>query len=291
MNLPNGSQIRYDQYRIRCCCDCNSLLGRELEQRVQPLVESGYGTSAEHMIPKGESLSLESGPWLPFLWMACLFLKLHLKDQQLRLVRGPAAMSEKIGDLHKWGDLHHLHCLARTVFTKVVVEPQVLGSFFLLPARTDEGAGIYDLCSSSAGRALMVRLNEVCMIACFDDATAACQLLSSFLVPISGPISALQSRELLARVAYVNVSLKEHPQFHTEIDEGTSELKVSVTLPQRPEIDHDPRRLGALMEQLCGPLLSRMDRPPREEILVPLREGRWTFLVDDDNRFIEGSPC
>src|SRR6185503_14209856 len=34
IRLPNGTDIRYDRYKVACCADCNSQMGREIEARV-----------------------------------------------------------------------------------------------------------------------------------------------------------------------------------------------------------------------------------------------------------------
>ena len=34
ITLPNGTPFPYGQYKVPCCVDCNSLYGKELEERV-----------------------------------------------------------------------------------------------------------------------------------------------------------------------------------------------------------------------------------------------------------------
>jgi hypothetical protein len=77
ITLPNGNMVRYDRYTVPCCVDCNSLMGREIEQPISDAVHAGSEPLAE-FIRDGGGLNM-------FIWMGLIFLKTHLKDRTFRV--------------------------------------------------------------------------------------------------------------------------------------------------------------------------------------------------------------
>jgi hypothetical protein len=41
IDLPNGTTVKYGQYKVPCCVDCNSLMGRKIEERISRVVNQG----------------------------------------------------------------------------------------------------------------------------------------------------------------------------------------------------------------------------------------------------------
>lgn len=41
ITLPNATSLRYDQYKVPCCADCNSEMGRKVEEPISRLISSG----------------------------------------------------------------------------------------------------------------------------------------------------------------------------------------------------------------------------------------------------------
>ena len=92
INLPNGTTLRYDQYKVPCCVECNFRMGREIEAPIARLVEGEFDVLAHHIRRHGHLLL--------FLWIALIFLKTHLKDKVLRFNRDLRAPSNPISGLY-----------------------------------------------------------------------------------------------------------------------------------------------------------------------------------------------
>jgi len=75
ITLPNGNSLKYSKYKVPCCENCNSFLGKEVEQPISELFKGGYTNLIDYLN--------EKGPFEIFIWMAFLFLKTHIKDKYL----------------------------------------------------------------------------------------------------------------------------------------------------------------------------------------------------------------
>ncbi len=285
--LPNGSKYKYGRYKVPCCRACNTFLGREVEQPVSQLVAGGYDTVAGHVDDSATELTTTSGPWLFFVWMMLIFLKLHLKDKELRLMLGHDAVTERISDMQDWSGLHHMHCVIRTLLTKAVADVPILGSFFLVRAKTDVGGEPFDFRSYSNLRVMAIRLDDVCMIICLDDAGLGKKLLEQRLPPLTAALSQLQQLELLAQLGYVNQSLSERPQFATEVDALTGDIQIVASVPDGVSFEDDPTERGAITHDLMGSLLGRLPVVEVDDLRSKIKSGRYSFLRDQEGNFIE----
>jgi len=79
ITLPNGTKYRYDQFKIPCCSECNSKMGEELEQPISEMFAQSYEAFGDQVKAKG--------PWRLFCWMCLIFIKTHLKDNNLRFTK------------------------------------------------------------------------------------------------------------------------------------------------------------------------------------------------------------
>lgn len=162
INLPNGTTIQYDQYTVPCCADCNTFLGETFEKPIQQLIDNGT-SDIEHYVKS-------KGPWLIFLWMALIFLKTHLKDRTLRNSLDHREADGKIADLYEWENLHHIHCIVRASYVGCTLNPDTLGSFFVLPVNTQNWGEPFDYRDLYQSKTVLLRLGEVCFIAVLNDA-------------------------------------------------------------------------------------------------------------------------
>ena len=120
ITLPNGELRRYGGYRVQCCDDCNSLLGRKVETPMSALLSGTFG----------EVLRLLEEPRnreLLFFWLTLLFLKLHLKDLAVPVHKDRRSGSAAIGDWYECETFHHLHAVARSPYTGARLLPEVQG--------------------------------------------------------------------------------------------------------------------------------------------------------------------
>jgi hypothetical protein len=118
--LPNRNKVRYDRYTVPCCADCNSSMGRQIEEPISRAVHAGPETLAEYI--KNAALNV-------IIWMGLIFLKTQLKDRKYRVHLDQRKGDDRIADQYDWEDLHHLHSFVRCFYTGCRVDNGALGSF------------------------------------------------------------------------------------------------------------------------------------------------------------------
>jgi len=277
VTLPNGATLPYSKYRVPCCTACNSLLGQSVEQPISQVFKGGYAAVIEFI--------QKETPWPLFAWMNLLFLKTHLKDRTLRYSLDARQGTEKIADFYDWSPMHHVHCIVRAYYTGAKLDPRLMGSVFILPAKNCEWFERFDYADFSHHKTMMIRLGETAVVCVLDDACATYSLLKDWFTPkLGGPLSPVQLREILARFAHANAAIRTRPAFHTTFEKGQS--YISVTHPDQFETDPgDPLLLGKLMEHTCVSLLKGYLGKNEEEVIKGIRSGGWTFLVAPDGKF------
>lgn len=235
ITLPNGERRHYRGYRVPCCVDCNSLLGERLETPVSQLLDGDYTEVMQRLD--------EPNLRLLFTWMTLLFFKVHIKDRSVRVHKDLRLGSEAIGDFYDWGDMHHLHAIARSPFTKASLMPEVIGSirvYEIAGQLTNEG---YDYLDFTFDQTVIVRLGRIGIVATLNDSTAAESVWSDRLDLIDGPIAELQLREIGAMFAVANRDLIERPVFASLVYDEEFVTIVGRRPPLRIE-EFEPEAFG-----------------------------------------------
>src|ERR1700752_770887 len=93
ITLPNGNTVRYDRYTVPCCVDCNSLMGREIEEPISKAVNAGPEEFANFIRHNGLHI---------IRWMGLIYLKTHLKDRKYRVHLDKRKGEDKIADQYEW---------------------------------------------------------------------------------------------------------------------------------------------------------------------------------------------
>ncbi|MFL5242669.1 MAG: hypothetical protein ACJ8FY_11230 [Gemmataceae bacterium] len=279
VGLPNGTSIKYSQYTIPCCEDCNGILGQEIESPISNVLTGGYDSTVEFV--------KANGPWMLFSWMALLFIKTHLKDGKLRMHRDRRMANTTIADGSRWNweTIHVVHSIATAAYSKCVFVPSVLGSTHVFLVR-DKGDGAFDYCDFYYGNAVMVRIGDVAILVVLDDACEVSRRGFSQLVKVGGPLGKLQVKEVFAYLAYSNMRINPRPEFGTVLDPVTGKLLMGVKIPSK--YDHAefvPRDFGEVMYSICYDELSKSDRG--KEILQKIRIGKGSFVFDERGEFVE----
>jgi hypothetical protein len=223
--LSNRAGLTYDRYKVPCCESCNTLMANAFETPISELIADGYEAVADQV--------KREGPWLLFKWLSLIFPKTHLKDRNLRFNLDSRDGREKIADFYSWDQLHHIHCIARSFYTGAKLDQTVLGSFVIFPAKVGTPFGDFDYRDMYAGRTVLLRLGEIGIVSVLNDSCAAWNLLNGLLQRINGPVSPSQSKELFARMAFVNLHLKERPAPASRFSDDGSNY---VILAESPEI-------------------------------------------------------
>jgi hypothetical protein len=292
ITLPNEAGLKYGQYKIPCCENCNSEMSQTFEKPISDLVKGGYTAVTRYLV--------QEGPWLIFKWLALIYLKTHLKDRQLRFHLDRRKGDDTVAQLYDWMELHHIHCIARAFHTGATLDPEVLGTLFVWPARSVAGDEEFDYGDSYLGRTILLRLGEIAFIAVLNDSNAVRFYLDEGLQRIDGLLSSIQLRELMTRMAFVNIHLSERPRYHSGFKNtyqnpdvpgvvlADGGYTISATLPTMVSVEQvDPRILGDMLAfNLIGLIGSLLPPEDREPALASMKDGRHSFIFGSEGEFL-----
>ena len=227
-----------------------------------------------------------------FVWMGLMYLKVHLWDRHVRRDLDLRKNRGYIGDLHSWEGFHHLHCIVRCFYNDCEVESETIGSFLSLPVRRETSSNIFDYADFSSAQTMLLRLDDLGLLAVFNDSGAAMTFFLQRLEKITGAVSELQLREVMVELAFLNQHLKVRPTFYSEFDMGKETYRVRARRPPQPElVEMDYTLRGDLLQRAFGYALPVIcaDGYTAEEFRAAMESGAFTFLFDDDGKFIEKS--
>jgi len=239
--------------------------------------------------PRAVSQELrDNGPWRLFCWMCLIFVKTHLKDKTLNFHLDPRKGEEKIGELHDWGELHHIHCMARSFYTGCELDSETMGSLLVIPAKVRSHFESFDYVDLSFAKTMLLRIDETALIVVLDDSQAALSIYHDELDKIGGPLSPLQARELAAHFASINIHLAERTVFSSEFDVSSEECRIAARRPNQLLLSEwNSEILGKIMHRVCEEMLVVF--PNKGEILEQIKTGHSTFLVGPNGDFVSNS--
>lgn len=283
ITLPNKSAIRYDRYTVPCCTECNSLMGDVIEKPISEVVRRGADAINKY-ISDGNLLNL-------FVWMGLIYLKTHLKDRLLRFHLDNRKSNEQIADEYEWEYLHHIHSIVRCFYTGCTVEEEAVGSFLSIPVNAQMSPEKFDYGDLYLAQTMLLRLDDIAMLAVFNDSGAAMNYFWQKLEKIKGPVSELQLREVMVELAYLNLHLKERPTFHTQCDPLNKKCRIVGRRPELALHKMDRRIRGELLHHAVRDVIPYMTVAGRteKEVVDAISAGNFTFLFNDDGEFIKES--
>ena len=278
ITLPNGQSFRYDRYKIPCCEECNTFMGRNVEEPVRALLASGHEAVGEHI--------RTHGPDLLYRWLSLIYVKTHLRDATFPWNKDRRNDIGPIGDVYDWTALHHIHAVARSIREGIQLGPRVVGSFVALPALYLTGDEDFDFGDMYLARAILIRTGKTALLAVLNDTGAAHFVYGPKLKKISAPLSSPQLREILTHFAFINLHLTTRPKFST-VEVG-DRFEIQADVPRDLNFDWSATpTLGEIMTYVCGPLLD--GAPPEKRAMIErgMADGAWSWVFDGDGKFIE----
>jgi hypothetical protein len=273
--MPNGCQYMYGRYKLRCCADCNSILGSGLETPVSKLLSGSF----EEVKVKLQDSDLA----LLYRWMCLLFIKSHLKDREIRIDPDTSKKSESVGQLYDWEGLHHIHAVARSIQSRASIDTSVVGTTLIFGMRESKEA--FDFFDISDHSTICIRLGLIGIASVLNDCGGVSHLVNEYFSRISGPLSSIQLREVAARLAYGNTLLGNRPHFWSELDRGNLTIRSQPANPW-PMSPINRVELGEILVAACAPLLRKSQTPEIEEKIFRLAKVEVQFLYNDDGSFI-----
>ena len=147
-------------------------------------------------------------------------------------IRDSRKGEQRIGELHAWQDLHHIHCVARSFYTQCELRAEVCGSLLVLPAKNIPGVESFDYGDLSFAQTMLLRIDDIAVIAVLDDSNALNSIGVDKMWKIKGALSPLQLREIAVRMAVHNLLLAERPFFSSEMDLEHEECAIVAHRPR-----------------------------------------------------------
>ena len=279
ITLPNNTQIKYANYTIPCCKDCNSELGNKIEIPISEFLKKPYKEIVEELSKNDEY-------YISILnWIGLLYFKTHFKDTMLLMERDKRISAGKIGDNHYWEDLHHIHCMARSFYTKANVAQDVYGTLLVFPSIIDSDR-TFDYIDSLAGQAVMIQIGQTYFIAVLNDCHACTSAFSKYLAKIRGRLTPYQIRDLFARIVHINVNIKNRPVFSSNI--GTEGYEINAIVPEKLDYYSGEQELINYDELLHFYIEKYMDKgvPNRKQILESILKGKMQYLFNEKQEFL-----
>jgi hypothetical protein len=197
----------------------------------------------------------------------------------------------KIADIYEWESLHHTHCVARSYLAGVQIDPQVLGSVILLPAKSGPDGETFDYGDNYVTRTLFLRLDNIALFSVLNDARAVLQFRTRpevafghpLLTSITHALSPIQVREMMAELAYINLRIEERPEFATIVDPDTEEAIINAETPDGYHLLPGNREFyGQFLYKVCRPRIESIAEPERSVIRERVQAGRFSFLWAPD---------
>jgi hypothetical protein len=257
-------------------------MAEEFDRPISALLSDGYGDVAARIT--GDA------PRQLFLWLALIFLKVHLHNRRLRFHLNPKNGSAMMAEAYDWPSLHHIHCIARSFYTGAKLVSPVIGSFAILPAMPLRGRGDFDFCDLHVPQTILLQLGEVALFAVLNDCRIVISMQADLLSRIEAPLSPLQLREIFAALAYTNLRLKERPRFHSSFDTVSAEYVITATVPDPVVLeDHDPNRFGNLLFHLVRDYLKLVPELEREAQEQNIRSGKYSYVWGSNGEFLPGT--
>jgi len=278
--LPNMTTVKYGQYKIPCCVECNGLLSKEFEEPISKIIEGGYDSVSEYLKTEG--------PWLIFQWLSLIFFKTHLKTTSFRLFRDKRKPNDKISDLIFWESMHHIHSVVRSFYTQADLSSKVLGSMLLIPLKKDNFFEEFDYGDNFEGKGIMIRLGDIGLVAILNDSCGALNFFMNDFKKITSPISTLQLREIMSRLSYINTNIKVRPNYYSSFYD--KKYRIDAEIPETLELkDNGYIKYGDILYTSCNNIVKSLSNENTEFILTKLKEGNYSFLFDSHGNFIENS--
>lgn len=283
ITLPNGKEIKYGKYKTPCCKSCNSLLGNEIEKKISEGFKGDYNESI-NFFNKNKKLI--------FIWMCLLYIKTHLNDQTFKY---DFKSDKKIGDYYNWEELHHIHAMARSIYTNVNIEKSVYGSMFIyaISDAIDEGEK-YDYIDLYRTGTILLRLGSFCIICVIDDSKIVSHLIKSRTKRITGKLNFLQMRELYSRVTYENLRIIDKPKYFTTTRDKDNYIGIHASINNKIKISsHNELSFGNLMYKLVKGYIFKPENPElkikMQEQVQAVKNGQFTYLFDSQGKFLNNS--
>ncbi len=285
ITIPNNETINYSRYVVPCCGECNQFLGDNIETPVKVILENLLENekTGERLLTEFTSENIK----LLTIWLNLIYLKTHLKDTNLREKLDMRENPKSIFSTYErfMEDLHHVHCVARSIYTGFDISPNALGSISFINLENTNGIDQYGY-GDNISFTMFIRLERIGIIHVLNDAAAVGSVMANWLNEIQGNINEIgifQFRELYARYCYMNILIKNRPDFHSKFKYSERRL---IEADRDDEIlldDEIPNILGVYIQHSLLDFSELIDLTDGEGSFNNLGTGEYSYLINNNN--------
>lgn len=242
ISLLNKSNFTYRNAIVPCCKTCNNKHLSKLENEIRNGVERGY----EYFSQNIDNLKI-------YQWCLCIFYKILLKEtflkSDIRKVDSPKIVSDRQFEL-----LALNHLMLRGIDKEVKINDFFPGSVVVVQTETPEKQSFcFDYLDNAVYQTLCVRINDIGIIAVFNDAEAQLKMLKPEIEDLLiKEVSPTEFRLLYSKFLYAQSRFND-PYFYYLEDKTKSSVKVSLHL--KPKItaadvykDYDKQKYKMVLE-------------------------------------------
>ncbi|WP_157091246.1 hypothetical protein [Gluconobacter cerinus] len=283
IRLPNGRLHQYGRYTIPCCSECNTLLAEHFEKPISKALGQGFSGLRAFVEREGTERL--------FLWMALLFVKLHLKDKTLLENPDIRLGRSYISDRYDWSTFHHMHCLIRAHYTGAKIGKYVHGSILFLEVGNSSEDKSFDVSTITNAYTLFIRVKNIAIYTVFDDSGISLEAIEPVLSKITGVMNSAQARELAAELAAANIHLKTSPSFGTRMSNTDGDNLEIIAFHPEGEAEFFPKNnklIGHIKRYMLENFCQTTMHHTREEALELLSSNKYSFLFNNEGKFVTG---
>lgn len=279
ISLPNTHTVKYGNYTLPCCRECNTLYGENLEEKVSKLLTLNY-TDFKDALTDDNKKTL-------YIWLSFVFFKTHLNDTILRLHLDRRKGTEKIASKYDFRWLYHIHALIRSIYTGVHVNDNCMGTLIILRAEDLDSKNKFDYRDINGLNTVLMRVGNICLVSALDDANISNTFIETHVSKcIDQPMSKIQLREMLAYLSYVNAHLDQRPNFHTHYKAHLNSFEIGVNKPNKVTIPiFDEKRYGKLLHLCTFDLLPSLQSNASTNLEDDILSGKIGFIFNNNGEF------
>lgn len=280
ITLANAAHFKYGRYTVSCCQDCNTNLGKSIETPVSKLLKLSYSEISKAITTDQSNL------YLLFNWLILIYFKTHLKDNEFNWNLNPKKGTGKIGDIYDWSEMHHIHCMVRMGYTQAIVDTNTIGSIFIVPAIQHSSIEPFDFTDNKEAKAIMIRLDEFCIICVLNDSCGVFSLFKDEMSKIKGALTPFQLRELFSHMVYINLHIKERSTYYSQFLEN-GEYHIKAKIPETVKLVAQEERIithGEILYHYCKDMIGPIEN--KETILSEIKAGKRRYLLNDKGDFL-----
>jgi hypothetical protein len=278
VSLPNGELITYSRYRLPCHKICNDTLGREIETPVAKIIKQLNHENAGEIVSKYYPLIS--------IWLSLIFLKIHLKDGNLRWHLDSRNRQETISRATNTQPEAILAALLkiRCFLAGIEIAPQAFGTLQWFPVLFKTGSE-FDYATFGPAQTIMFRFNNIALINVLDDCCFFSPYLQSYQDRQFAAFVEEQIQEIAIALAVKSDGWRDRPRFFMKRNRRSqAATKLFISPSSFPEPTCFDQQL--FIELMAGKFLGKKSDVYSALQKDQFRAGHISFVRDNSGGLV-----